>query len=137
MTDHPSTIEPALLASDPRLQQVLALLRRVERRFRLQEAASLLPWAITVAAGAVVLLAALHRFWTGLSLDLFLLASVGLVAASLLCVALYALFRPRDLLLTARKADRLLGLDERLSKALEDAASTPARPTPALLALRD
>jgi hypothetical protein len=137
MTDHPSTIEPPLLASDPRLQQVRALLRRVERRFRLQEAASLLPWAAAPAAGAIVVLAALHRFWSGLSLDLFLLASVGVVVASLLSVVLYALFRPRDLLSTARTADRLLGLDERLSTALEDAASTPARPTPGLLALRD
>src|SRR5204862_3326631 len=43
----------------------------------------------------------------------------------------------RDLLTTARRADLLLGLDERLSTALEDAATPPARPTPSLLTLRD
>src|SRR5436190_17254064 len=133
MSTRPSPIKPADLDADPRLRQVRAILRRVERRFRLQEIVSLVPVALTMALAAIVVSAVLRRFSGALSLDTFLFAGAGLVIFALIIVALYALLKPRDLLSTARRADLLLGLDERLSTALEDAATPPTKPTPALL----
>src|SRR5207248_1391852 len=52
-------------------------------------------------------------------------------------VLAYAFLRPHDPMVTALHADLLLGLDERISTALEDAARPPANPSPGLLALRD
>src|SRR4051794_24821458 len=131
MSARQSPIKATTLDADPRLRQVRALLRRVERRFRLQEIASLVPVALALSLAAIVVSAGLRRFSGALSLNTFLFAGAGLVVFALIIVAVYALLKPRDLLSTARRADLLLGLDERLSTALEDAATPPARPTPA------
>lgn len=135
----PTSSNLSILASDadPRLKQLHALLTRVEWRLRLREAARLAPWAVTVGLGVSILFTVLWRLVGQFSLLTLMSMSVGLVAAFLTAVLVYTMFRPRDLLATARHADRLLGLDERLSTALEDANKPPAQPTSGLLALRD
>src|SRR6476620_7559575 len=98
MSAHPSPPKAANLDADPRLREVRALLRRVERRFRLQEIASLVPVALTLALGAIVVSAALRRFSGALSVGTFLFAGAGLVVFALISVALYAQRKPRELL---------------------------------------
>jgi hypothetical protein len=125
--------EPA----DARVETVRAHLARIERRYRLREAVRMAPWAAAAALAGTALLSALWRFTGWTSPTTVLLAGLGLLAAGFLVVLAYAMIRPRDLMATARHADLELGLDERLSTALEDSLLEPANPTSSVLALRD
>ncbi|HET6261753.1 MAG TPA: hypothetical protein VFG99_05890, partial [Chloroflexia bacterium] len=124
-------------AADPRLHQLQAILRRVQSRLRIQEATSLLPIAAALGLGASVLLAIIWRITPMMPLPALLATGVALIAAASLTALIYTLVRPRDLMSTARKADLLLSLDERLSTALEDAAKPPSNSSHALTVLRE
>jgi hypothetical protein len=124
-------------APDPRLHQLHAILRRVQSRLRIQEATLLIPLAAALGLGASVLLAVIWRVTPMMPLPALLATGAGLVVAASLTALIYTLVRPRDLMSTARKADLLLSLDERLSTALEDAAKPPANPSQALAVLRE
>lgn len=119
----PTSQEPA----DPRLAQLEGVLRRVQLRLRLVEAARLAPYAALAGLSAALVLVIVWRFRQTLSVEGLLLAGGGFVAAALLTVLLYALLRPRTLMQTALRTDALLHLDERLSTALEDAVR-PSQP---------
>ncbi len=130
-------IDPKLLDADPRLSRLHGLLQHAQARLRMQEAASLAPWAAGLGLAAGALLAGIDRFAHLMPLDVLLATGAGLVLAALLTALLYALLRSRDLMLTARQADHLLSMDERLSTALEDASSPPTNPTPEQTDLRE
>jgi chemotaxis protein histidine kinase CheA len=133
MSTPPPTTQPA----DPRLLAVRQHLVRVERRYRLRDAVRLAPLAVAAALGYTALLGALWRVTGWGSLAIVVGTGAGLVAVALMLVLAYALLRPRDLMATARHADRELGLDERLSTALEDSLLEPSNPTSTVLSLRD
>ena len=123
--------------TEPGAEQLHALLGRVQGRLRMREAASRVPTALSLGLAASLVLAVLSRFMSRLSPVAVLEAAPVLLLSAVLVVIAHALFRPRDLMSTARRADLLLSLDERLSTALEDTGRVPADPTPALLALRE
>ncbi|MBF6612642.1 MAG: hypothetical protein IVW55_05880 [Chloroflexi bacterium] len=127
--DRSPTAKGHCLGGDPRLEQLRDVLQRVQARFRLQEALWLALPAVALGLGASAVVAVVWRFTRGFVwLDTALLIA-GFTLAALLTVSLFALLRPRDLLATARRADRLLALDERLSTALEAAKRSPANGT--------
>lgn len=129
-----TTPPPPITSTDPRLRQLRHVLGRVQMRFRLMEAVRLMPAAAALGVGAATVLAAVWRFQRMLPVEGVLAVGLGLVVAALLTVLAYAMLRPRDPMRTALHADVLLGLDERLSTALEDAT----RPTAAhMQGLRD
>src|SRR5206468_3470183 len=103
-------IKPGMLDADPRLRQLGTLLKRVERRLRWQEAASLLPVALSVAVAIIVALAVGHRLWGLLDTVGLIAAGLALVLVATVAVGLYTMFRRRDLLTTARRADHALRL---------------------------
>src|SRR6478672_6581171 len=107
------THRPNSNATDPRLQRLRGLLAALERRFRLQEAARLIPWAFVVALVLTIGLGLSMRLagWPDL-LGLGIACAVILLS-SIICVVGYAFLRPRDTLATAVKVDLRLGLDER------------------------
>src|SRR5262245_46910266 len=108
--------------------KLIEILRQVQVRLRVQEAVSLLPVAVSLALDAALLLTMIGRFRPVLTWPVLLASGGVFVLGALLTIAAYAFLRPRDLMATARRADRLLSLDERLSTALEDAQ----RPSPGL-----
>src|SRR5215210_2154704 len=117
-----------IVQSEPRLRQLYTVLNRVQTRLRMQEAISFAPLAMTLGLGAALLLTLVWRFDRMMPLWAVLGVGAGLVLAATLTTFLYARLKRRDLMSTARQADRLLSLDERLSTALEDAARPPANP---------
>jgi hypothetical protein len=133
----PATEEKNPLSADPRITQLRRTLARVQVRLRLQEAAALAPTAVALALAATLLLAVAGRFRPTLDWPLLLAAGAGALVVALLIVGFYALLRPRDIMQTARRADRLLSLDERLSTALEDAQRPFPNPSPEQTALWD
>ena len=126
--DKPETLEaptsPAPSAAAPAInraeyQKLVRYLKKVERRLRFQQAMRLLPYGI-LAGGLVGLVAAIvSRVTPSLTIEQVALIAIPALAVSVLAVLLYALFRPRKLLDTARRADIALGLKERLSTAVE------------------
>ncbi len=123
--------------ADPRMGALAAALERFERRFRLQEAATLAPWVAAAVVGVVALIALYWRLTGNLSWVELGAAGAGLLVVGMAAALAYALLRPRDPLATALRADLSLGLDERLSTALEDAGRPPARPNATMMGLRD
>src|SRR5437868_6261307 len=127
--------DPRSPIPDPRIVRLRHLVERVQMRLRLREAVSLAPVAVSLGLGATLLMVVAARLRPLLTwLDLLVLGG-ALVLAALLTVAAYALLRPRDLMATARRADLLLSLDERLSTALEDSQRAWPHPTPEQTAL--
>ncbi|MEP6776478.1 MAG: hypothetical protein ABJA50_12860, partial [Chloroflexota bacterium] len=122
---------------DPRLQRLRALLAALERRFRLQEAARLIPWAFGVALVLTIALGLSMRLVGWPDLPGLGLAGVAILVILCACVFAYAFSRPRDALATALQADLRLGLDEWLSTAVEDVSQPPSSPSVTLVALRD
>ncbi len=128
---------------DPRLIRLRAILKGMQNRLRWQEAVSLLPASAALGLAATTLLALMWRINPWSPIQILLAVGAGLlVPGAAITSTLYALLRPRSLMATARRADRLLSLDERLSTALEDAfrlpttgASASAGPTPQQVAL--
>ena len=124
---------------DPRLREICAALRRVQNRLRWREAFALMPKAMALGGGAGVVLVTAWRIEPGGQGHMWLVLPfvLGLMLAAVLTVTAYALLRPRSLMSTARRADRMLSLDERLTTALEDATRPLAGPdpTPGRLAL--
>lgn len=137
MTTPRAKLNIAGKGSDARIEELLAGLKNFERRFRLQEAVELVPWAVTGWLVAVLAVGVYKRVSNDLSWLELLLIATALFVAALLGVFGYALLRPRDQLATALHADVALGLDERLSTALEAAAKPPVNPSAGLLALRN
>ena len=131
------THRPDNSSIDPRLQRLLGLLAALERRFRLQEAVRLIPWALGVALGLVIGLGLSMRLAGWPDLPGLGLAGLAILVILCACVVGYAFLRPRDALATALQADLRLGLDERLSTAVEDATNLPASPSASLVSLRD
>lgn len=105
---------------DARLTRLHAVLLDLQMRLRAQEAVSLAPLSGALGMASCLLLAGVWRVTGMTSLEVLLLISMGLLLAAVATSSLYALVRPRDLMRTARRADSLLSLDERLSTALED-----------------
>lgn len=120
---------------DERLGQLRAVLGEVEGRLRLREAARLMPVAVALGIGASVALAVVWRLKGELSPFILVGAAVSLVCVAALTLFLYAWLRPRDAMHTARMADHLLSLDERLATALEAPARLPENPTDTQLEL--
>jgi len=92
--------------------------------------------AVALGVGATILLAIIWRLRDELSLLTLLGVGQLLISAAMLTIFLYAWFRPRDPMHTARLSDHLLSLDERLATALEASTKLPEHPTPAQLELR-
>lgn len=107
------------LNTNPRLAELRAALRPIEARLRLREAAALAPTSWALGLGAALALAAASRFSERITPANVLSFGLVLVCSALLTTTLYALLRRRDPLATARSADSLLGLDERLATAWE------------------
>ncbi len=122
---------------DPRLQRLRSLLAALERRFRLQEATRLIPWAFGFGLVLTIGLGVSMRLAGWPDLPGLGLAGALILLSSGVCVVGYSFLRPRDALATALQADLRLGLDERLSTAVEDASKPPLSPTASLVALRD
>src|SRR5687767_6376186 len=122
---------------DARLARLHAVLLGLQMRLRAQEAASLAPLSAALGITASLLLGSVWRISEMVALEALLLISLGLVLAALTTTTLYALLRPRDLMHTARRADSLLSLDERLSTALEDETRPHANPTREEITLRE
>jgi hypothetical protein len=122
---------------DPRLQRLRGLLAALERRFRLQEAVTLLPWALGVALVLTTGLGLSMRLGGWPDLLALGLAGVAILLSACAGVFAFAFLRPRDALATALQADLRLGLDERLSTAVEDATKPPTVAIPSLVAMRD
>ena len=107
------------LITQAEYQKLVDNIKRIERRMRVQEAVRWLPFAI-LAGGIVGLIAAIASRLTPIFTTTQVLTLT--LAAILICVAImlgYAWLRPRRLLDTARRADRLLGLKSRTSTAIE------------------
>jgi hypothetical protein len=121
---------------DERLGQLHSILGSVQRRLRLREAARLLPMAVALGMGASVALAVGWRLKGNLSLVTLLSVVLLLVGAAVLTTFLYAWLRPREVMHTARVADHLLSLDERLATALEAPSRLPVHPNAVQLELR-
>ena len=98
---------------------LLAGLRRVERRLRLAEAARLAPFALGLGLAGAVVLALVARVQPVAPWSDLLAVDAGIVAGLLGLALGWALLRRRGRLDTARQGDRALGLDERLSTAIE------------------
>ena len=131
------THRPDSNLTDPRMQRLRGLLAALERRFRLQEATRLIPWAFGVALVLTIGLGLTMRLAGWPDLPGLGIAGAVILLSSIVCVVGYAFLRPHDTLATAVKADLRLGLDERLSTAVEDASKPPSRPSASLVALRD
>ncbi|HKP51813.1 MAG TPA: hypothetical protein VJ183_04085 [Chloroflexia bacterium] len=132
----PRTPHPALPTQDARLGHLHATLRSAQVRLRLREAVRLIPIAGALGVGATLALALIWRLRDELSLLTLLGVGSLLVCAAILTTFLYAWLRPRDQMHTARMADHLLSLDERLATALEASTKMPENPTPVQLELR-
>jgi hypothetical protein len=130
------TPHSTLRTEDARLAQLHATLKEAQARFRLREAVQLVPIAVALSVGATILLAIAWRLRDELSLLTLFGVGLLLIAAAVLTIFLYAWFRPRDPMHTARLSDHLLSLDERLATALEASTRLPEHPTPAQLKLR-
>jgi hypothetical protein len=131
----PDTRHPTPDTPDERLGQLHIVLGGVQRRLRLREATRLLPVAVALGLGATLALAFVWRLKGDLSALLLMSVGVLLVGVAGLTAFLYAWLRPRDALQTARLADHLLSLDERLATALEAPTRLPEHPTASQLEL--
>jgi hypothetical protein len=125
------------LPQDVRLVRLHAVLLNLQMRLRVQEAATIAPTSGALGLGASMLLAGIWRLTDMVRLEMLFLISFGLVLAAVATSTLYALLRPRDLMYTARRADSMLSLDERLSTALEDETRPHDNPTREETALRE
>src|SRR5437899_1096253 len=123
-------MEPTRDKIDDRMSRLRASISSVQARFRLREAVALAPVAVALALVAALLLAMMAWFADGLAAWVVVVAGVLFVVAALATVFLYAFLRPCDLMRTARSADRLLSLDERLATALEAATKAPEEISP-------
>ncbi len=112
-------LNKAAPVSDQDYKKLLDRVKKLESRMRLQEVIFFLPFALIAGGGIGLAVALVSRI-----LPAFTWEQVLIIALAALMVALggtlgYALFRPRPLLQTARRADRALGLKDRLSTAIE------------------
>src|SRR5687768_5285548 len=119
----------SMITGSQSLSDLHASLRRIESRLRLREAVGLAPISSGLALGTAFVLTLLSRLTDRVSLPVVLIADGGLVLAAIATSTLYALLRRRDPMQTARRADALLGLDERLATALESAQAHDISPT--------
>jgi hypothetical protein len=112
---------------------LLAGLRRIEQRLRLVEAARLAPFALSLGLAGAVALALVARVQPVAPWPELLAADGALVGGLVLAVAAWAWLRRRRRLEIARRGDAALGLDERLSTAVE----TREQPRPLALDTAD
>jgi hypothetical protein len=119
----PQASAPTGEISRAEYHKLVSYLKRVERRLRVQQAVRLLPYGI-LAGGLVGLAVAIYsRLTPSFTIEQVTLFALPDLTIGILGVLLYAFFRPRKLLATARQADLALGLKERLSTAIEGQAN--------------
>ena len=100
-------------------KKLIQRLKRVESRMRLQELVWYLPFAF-LAGGLVALAVALYsRFTPSLTVEQLLVVSAAVLLIALGSSIAYSIFRPRNILDTARRADVALGMKQRVSTAIE------------------
>ncbi len=107
-------------SQDARFVRLHAVLLRLQMRLRAQEAAAFAPLSSALGMASCLLLAGIWRITDMVRVEVLLFICLVFVLAAVATSSLYALLRPRDLMHTARRADSILSLDERLSTALED-----------------
>jgi hypothetical protein len=93
--------------------------KRVEGRMRLQEAVGNLPLTISVGLIVSLIVAIVSRLTPIFTTQQVLLTTGGAIVICISANLAYAFFRRRRLLDTARRTDRILGLKERISTAIE------------------
>ena len=120
--EEPKTLQATALTkeiSQAEYQKLVRYLKKVEGRLRFQQAVRLLPYGI-LAGGSIGLAVAVYsRVTPSFTIEQVTLIALPALAIGIISVLLYAFFRPRKLLQTARQADVALGLKERLSTAVE------------------
>jgi hypothetical protein len=123
--DKPETLEastpkePTAEISRAEYQKLVRYLKKVEGRLRFQQAVRLLPYGILAGGLVGLVMAIISRVTPSFTIEQVALIAIPALATGILAVLLYAFFRPRKLLDTARQADVALGLKERLSTAVE------------------
>src|SRR6476469_2799896 len=123
--DKPETLEasaatkPGVEISRAEYQKLVRYLKKVEGRLRFQQAVRLLPYGILAGGLVGLVVAIISRVTPSFTLEQVTLIALPALATGILAVLLYAFFRPRKLLDTARQAAVALGLKERLSTAVE------------------
>ncbi|MDQ6694614.1 MAG: hypothetical protein M3014_09375, partial [Chloroflexota bacterium] len=118
MSNQPDQESRRGLYEDERAR-LLRLLGGMQYRFRWVDGIALLPVGLACGLGLAVIGGVAWRFSPEISLPTLLVLCFGLVVLASLAVLLYVLLKPGDLPSSARRADSLLGLDDRLSTALE------------------
>ncbi len=98
---------------------LLGDLRRLERRLRWQEAIARLPLAMGLGFGAAAVVAAAARIWPIYTAPQVQRIEVGLFALALALNFIVAFLRPRPRIEVARRLDRALALEERISTAVD------------------
>src|SRR5512136_2991447 len=114
------------MVADAHLTEVQSHLSRWLVRLRLSAA---LAWAVRGLAGGLAAglgLSLVARLRPLLPVSTLMLAALGLAAAGGAAAMALAYFWPRPRLSAARQFDRLFGLAERISMALELASAAPA-----------
>ncbi|MGI8589317.1 MAG: hypothetical protein ACR2M0_16780 [Chloroflexia bacterium] len=130
----PRTPNPQSAIRNPQSYNgLLRSLSAVERRLRLVEAVRGLPTALAVGLALAVVPALAARAGPLLPPEGVALLALALVGLALLVRAGVAFARPRPPIATARQADALLGLDEKVATAVALHESLPTR-RPELLA---
>ncbi len=100
-------------------KKLIQRLKRVESRMRLQELVWFLPFAF-VAGGLIALAAAIYsRITPSLTLEQVLVFGGAVLLIAVGSTIAFAIFRPRNILDTARRADLALGMKQRVSTAIE------------------
>ena len=94
-------------------------LKRFEFRMRIQEMVRILPFAFLIGGGTSLAVALYSRVIPSFTVEQALIIAESTLLIFLVSSICYALFRPRTILDTAKRADRMLGLKERTSTALE------------------
>lgn len=111
--------EPGAEISRAEYKKLVRYLKKVEKRLRFQQAVRLLPYGILAGGLVGLVVAIISRVTPSFTVEQVALIALPALATGILAVLLYAFFRPRKLLDTARRADVALGLKERLSTAVE------------------
>ncbi len=108
-----------MIAQDTELRRIASALRTWDARLRFQQCGLWLPWGLAGGLFAALLLALAARLWPLFSRERLIAIGAVLATSGAAAALLGVWLRRRDLLAAARRFDRLFGLKERLSTALE------------------
>lgn len=123
-------------STQPELQRIESALRAWDARLRLQQSGLWLPWGLAGGLLTSALLAVAARIWPLFARERLIAASAVLAAAGIAAALIAVWLWRRSVIDLARRFDRLFGLKERLSTALELAAGDLPDQSPALTALQ-